>query len=85
VEVTVARQGGAAVVEVADRGPGIPEDFLEEVFQPFRRLEPSRSRATGGMGLGLAIARTIARAHGGDVTLAARPGGGLTARLALPA
>lgn len=85
VEVTVSRQGGVAMVEVADRGPGIPEDLLEEVFQPFRRLEPSRSRATGGMGLGLAIARTIARAHGGDVTLAARPGGGLTARLALPA
>lgn len=85
VEVTVTRQNGTALVDVADRGPGIPADFMEEVFQPFRRLEPSRSRATGGVGLGLAIARTIARAHGGDVTLSARPGGGLIARLALPA
>ncbi|MGE3303488.1 MAG: ATP-binding protein [Hyphomonadaceae bacterium] len=84
-DVRVRRQGGAAVVEVEDRGPGIPEERIEEMFQPFRRLEPSRSRATGGAGLGLAIARTIARAHGGDVTLAPRPGGGLTARLALPA
>jgi signal transduction histidine kinase len=84
-EVSIARQPGAVTVEVADRGPGIPADRIEEVFQPFRRLEPSRNRATGGAGLGLAIARTIARAHGGEVTLAARPGGGLTARLALPA
>jgi signal transduction histidine kinase len=84
-EVRVGHEMGAAVVEVADRGPGIPEDRLEEMFQPFRRLEPSRSRATGGAGLGLSIARTIARAHGGDVTLSPRPGGGLTARLALPA
>jgi signal transduction histidine kinase len=85
VEVTVSRQSGLAVVDVADRGPGIPKDFLEDVFQPFRRLEPSRNRGTGGVGLGLAIARTIARAHGGDVTLTARDGGGLNARLALPA
>lgn len=84
-EVHVTRQPGSAIVEVADRGPGIPEERMEEVFQPFRRLEPSRSRATGGFGLGLTIARTIARAHGGDVTLSPRPGGGLTARLALPA
>ncbi len=84
-EVRVGHEHGAAVVEVADRGPGIPEDRLEEMFQPFRRLEPSRSRLTGGAGLGLSIARTIARAHGGDVTLSPRPGGGLTARMALPA
>ncbi len=84
-EVRVGREAGAAVVEVADRGPGIPADRLEEMFQPFRRLEPSRSRATGGAGLGLSIARTIARAHGGDVTLSPRSGGGLTARLVLPA
>ena len=84
-EVRVLRQPGSAVVEVADRGPGIPVDRMEEMFQPFRRMEPSRNRSTGGSGLGLAIARTIARAHGGDVTLTERPGGGLTARLALPA
>jgi signal transduction histidine kinase len=84
-EVRVTRQPGAALVEIADRGPGIPEERIEEMFQPFRRLEPSRSRATGGFGLGLTIARTIARAHGGDVTLTQRPGGGLMAKLALPA
>ena len=84
-EVSVSREGGQTLVEVADRGPGIPEDQREEVFQPFRRLEPSRSKATGGVGLGLAIARTIARGHGGDVSLHAREGGGLVARLALPA
>lgn len=84
-EVRVGHEAGLAIVEIADRGPGVPDDRLEEVFQPFRRLEPSRSRATGGAGLGLSIARTIARAHGGDVTLAPRPGGGLVARLALPA
>ncbi|HVY03410.1 MAG TPA: ATP-binding protein [Caulobacterales bacterium] len=84
-EVSVSREAGQALVEVADRGPGIPEDLREEVFQPFRRLEPSRSKATGGVGLGLAIARTIARGHGGDVSLHPREGGGLIARLALPA
>ena len=84
-EVSVSRENGLALVEVADRGPGIPEDQRDEVFQPFRRLEPSRSKATGGVGLGLAIARTIARSHGGDVSLHGRDGGGLVARLALPA
>ncbi len=84
-EVQVRREGAQVLVEVADRGPGIPQALHEAVFQPFRRLEPSRSRATGGTGLGLSIARTIARGHGGDVALAARPGGGLVAALALPA
>jgi signal transduction histidine kinase len=71
-------------VTVADEGPGIPEAMLERVFEPFRRLEDSRSRDTGGIGLGLTIARTIARGHGGDVTLRNRPEGGLEATLVLP-
>ena len=71
-------------VTIDDDGPGIPEAELERVFEPFTRLEPSRSALTGGMGLGLAIARTIARAHGGDIRLANRPGGGLRATLTLP-
>ncbi|MBI1243887.1 MAG: HAMP domain-containing protein [Alphaproteobacteria bacterium] len=83
-EVALVVRGGEAVVTVADRGPGIPDGDLEAVFRPFHRLETSRSRETGGTGLGLAIARTLARAHGGDVRLAARPGGGLIATLALP-
>jgi signal transduction histidine kinase len=69
---------------VLDRGPGIPEGELERVFDPFYRLEGSRSRSTGGSGLGLGIARNIARAHGGELTLRNRPGGGLEARLTLP-
>jgi signal transduction histidine kinase len=69
---------------VEDDGPGIPHDQLESVFQPFRRLENSRNRETGGTGLGLTIARNILRAHGGDVVLANRSGGGLSAVATLP-
>jgi signal transduction histidine kinase len=71
-----------AVIE--DQGPGIPDSHMEEVFQPFVRLEHSRSNTTGGVGLGLTLARTIAREHGGDVTLNNRPEGGLRASLRLP-
>jgi signal transduction histidine kinase len=70
---------------VEDDGPGVPEDLLEAVFQPFRRLENSRNRETGGTGLGLPIARNILRAHGGDVVLRNRPTGGLAAVMTLPA
>jgi signal transduction histidine kinase len=76
--------GGMVRILVEDDGPGIPPALLEEVFQPFRRLEDSRNRETGGSGLGLAIARNIARGHGGDVTLENREGGGLSAILSLP-
>ncbi|MCB9948160.1 MAG: HAMP domain-containing protein [Rhodospirillaceae bacterium] len=69
---------------VEDDGPGIPEDRLAEVFEPFVRLEASRSRETGGVGLGLAIARSIVHAHGGDLVLVNRPGGGVAAILTLP-
>jgi len=71
-------------ITVADEGPGIPADRLEDVFRPFVRLEASRSRETGGAGLGLAVVRDIARAHGGDVTLRNRPIRGLEAILTLP-
>ncbi|MFC0409164.1 ATP-binding protein [Roseomonas elaeocarpi] len=69
---------------VEDEGPGIPEESQEAVFQPFRRLETSRNRETGGTGLGLPIARNILRAHGGDVVLGNRPEGGLRATVTLP-
>jgi signal transduction histidine kinase len=72
------------VVEVEDTGPGIPPGELERVFEPFHRGEPSRNRETGGVGLGLPIARNIMRAHGGDVTLANRPAGGVKATVTLP-
>jgi len=84
-EVTLGETGGGVAFEVADRGPGIPEAERERVFAPFVRLEESRSRDTGGTGLGLSVARTILRGHGGDVTLRDRPGGGLIARAILPA
>jgi signal transduction histidine kinase len=78
-------EGGMVRLEIEDDGPGIPEAEIERVFQPFRRLEESRNRETGGTGLGLTIARNILRAHGGDVVLRNRPGGGLTAVASLPA
>lgn len=71
-------------LRVEDDGPGIPPESLEAVFQPFRRLETSRNRETGGTGLGLPIARNILRAHGGDVVLVNRAKGGLAAEVTLP-
>ncbi len=71
-------------LHVRDRGPGIADDQLERVFEPFHRLEGSRNRATGGTGLGLGIARNIARGFGGDVVLRNRSEGGLEATMTLP-
>ena len=82
--VTYRHDAGHVYVAVSDTGPGIPETDLEKVFEPFFRLERSRSRETGGTGLGLSIARTIARAHGGDVSLSNRATGGLLATMKLP-
>lgn len=73
-----------ALIEVADRGPGIAEPYLEAAWRPFQRLEVSRSPQTGGYGLGLAIVRQIARAQGWEVRLSNRAGGGLVARLTMP-
>jgi signal transduction histidine kinase len=80
----VSKDARNAIVEIEDDGPGIPPQDAEKVFEPFYRREPSRSRQTGGIGLGLAVVRSIARGHGGDVVLANRAGGGLTARVLLP-
>jgi two-component system OmpR family sensor kinase len=82
-DVRLGVEDAVAVVEIADRGPGLPAGELERVFEPFYRAEPSRNRATGGVGLGLAVARSIARAHGGDVVLRASEAG-LTAVVRLP-
>lgn len=71
-------------VVIEDDGPGIPDERHEDVFGPYFRLDPSRSRETGGTGLGLALARTVVRAHGGDIKLSNRQGGGLRAVMALP-
>ena len=84
--VEIRLSTGLRSVEVAidDQGPGIPPDQAENVFKPFFRLEQSRNKRTGGIGLGLATARTIARAHGGNVVLENRPQGGLRAKVTLP-
>ncbi|GGW30935.1 two-component sensor histidine kinase [Vreelandella hamiltonii] len=82
--VVLEEQAGEVKVQIHDRGPGIPAEQRERVFSPFVRLEASRSRHTGGSGLGLGIARHIARAHGGDIRLANHPAGGLVATLTLP-
>jgi signal transduction histidine kinase len=84
VDVSLVQAGGEAQLSVTDRGPGLAVDALERVFQPFWRGDPSRNRETGGMGLGLTIARSVAEDHGGRLTLANRAGGGLEALLRLP-
>jgi two-component system osmolarity sensor histidine kinase EnvZ len=84
VEVTAEEREGSIILTVDDDGPGIPEAEREAVFRPFYRLDPSRNQDVGGTGLGLTIARDIARRQGGDITLAASPLGGLRARVRLP-
>jgi len=85
VSVEVKGQLDAVLVTVDDNGPGIPEAQYEEAFRPFSRLDQTRSRHQKGVGLGLAIARDVARSHGGDIFLSPSPLGGLRATLRLPA
>lgn len=80
----VVEDGSSLVIRVRDDGPGIPEDQLERVFEPFYRLESSRNRDTGGSGLGLSIARDVIQAHGGTLVLRNLPVRGLEATVALP-
>lgn len=84
VEVEARMDGGRVIIEVLDRGPGVPAAEAERLKQPFTRLDPARS-GRGGAGLGLAIVERVARAHGGQFELTPRPGGGLAARLTLSA
>ncbi|MGH6749799.1 MAG: ATP-binding protein [Methyloceanibacter sp.] len=84
VKVTAERQDGSLTVTVEDDGPGIPEAQREHVFRPFYRLDHARNQDSGSTGLGLAIARDIARIHGGDITLDRSPLGGLKAVLKVP-
>ena len=82
--VTLGSKDGNCTVLVEDRGPSIPSSMRERVFAPFFRLESSRNRETGGMGLGLAVVRSVVRGHGGDIGLLDREGGGLSVRVTLP-
>ncbi len=83
--VDVSDAGDHIEITIDDNGPGIPEADLARVFDAFERLDDARNKDSGGTGLGLTIARTIARSHGGDVTLTNRETGGLRARITLPA
>jgi signal transduction histidine kinase len=82
--VDVRREGDAALIRIRDDGPGIPEQELEKVFEPFYRVESSRSRHTGGTGLGLTIARNIVQQHGGSIALKNQREGGLEVSVRLP-
>ena len=83
-EVTVAQDEHSATLEVRDHGPGLADDDLERAFEPFFRGEPSRSRDTGGLGLGLASVRGVAHLHGGEARIGNHPEGGLVATITLP-
>jgi signal transduction histidine kinase len=82
--VIVEGHGGAARIRIRDNGAGIAPGELARVFEPFYRVESSRSRESGGTGLGLTIARNIAEQHGGSIALANHPDGGLEVTLILP-
>jgi two-component system osmolarity sensor histidine kinase EnvZ len=84
VWIRAGQVGDMIEITVDDDGPGIPEARREEVFRPFFRLEGSRNPLTGGIGLGLTIARDVVRSHGGELVLLDAPTGGLRARLSLP-
>jgi len=83
-EIELACLEKSISVAIKDRGPGIPQEFIQQVFTPFYRLEGSRSRKTGGVGLGLTVVRTVVHCHGGDIVLRNRDGGGLEAVITLP-
>ncbi len=84
LEVTTAVEGDHTVIRVANSGPPVPPESADALFERFRRGDPSRSRETGGHGLGLAIVRAVARHHGGDASATARVEGGLVVEVALP-
>jgi two-component system osmolarity sensor histidine kinase EnvZ len=84
VSLKAGRRGDLVEITIDDDGPGIPEDLRDDVFKPFFRIDESRNPGTGGVGLGMTIARDVVRAHGGEIELADSPNGGLRARIKLP-
>ena len=83
-EIELTCEEAALVVAIRDGGPGIPADALDDVFRPYYRVDKSRNRTTGGVGLGLTVAQAIVQGHGGEITLKNRPQGGLEALIVLP-
>jgi signal transduction histidine kinase len=84
VEVTAAWEGNRAVVRFTDDGPGIPEADLPGLFEPFFRVDRSRSKKTGGYGLGLSLCKRTMEAHGGSIGVSNRPGRGACFRVTFP-
>jgi two-component system, OmpR family, osmolarity sensor histidine kinase EnvZ len=84
VSVRAGQRGDSVDITIEDDGPGIPEESREDVFKPFYRIDESRNPGTGGVGLGMTIARDVVRGHGGDIELDTSPIGGLRARIKLP-
>ena len=83
VDVSLVREGSFAVVRIRDRGPGVPQASLADIFRPFFRIGQARDRQSGGTGLGLAIAERAVRSHGGSVEAANCPDGGLVVEIRL--
>ena len=84
MRVSLSTENGAALIEVADSGPGMKAEEAERVFERFYRADTSRSRVSGGVGLGLSIVAAVAEAHGGTVSARSEPGNGSTFRITLP-
>jgi len=84
VRVSATSSDGRLTILIDDAGPGIPRKQREDVFRPFVRLEGGRNQDTAGIGLGLTVARDIARSHGGEIVLEESPLGGLRARVTVP-
>jgi two-component system sensor histidine kinase CpxA len=84
VEVAARGADGQVTITVRDRGPGVPQEELERIFEPFHRVADSRDRDSGGEGIGLAITSQVMKAHGGSASASNRPGGGLEVRLIIP-
>src|SRR6266536_6224141 len=84
IQVRLAAEDGEVVLEVSDEGPGVPAEEADRIFERFHRIDRSRARSQGGVGLGLAIVRSVVEAHGGAVAHRPRPGGGSVFRVSLP-
>lgn len=83
--IALGEEDGTVIVSVTDDGPGVPPDLISRVTEPFERIEPSRSRHSGGVGLGLSIVKALAENHGGTIAIENRMTGGLRVAVRLPA